>query len=318
LEDVLHRPSAKDTAPQGAQQLQAGSSDRSHLMKTLERLVLAHLRPLVSSFMDPLQFAYQPDIGVDDAVIYLLHTSLTHLEKAGSTVRIMFFDFSSAFNTIQPRLLGDKLQLAGVDHHLTSWILDYLTHRPQFVRVQGFEKFSDDSAVVVGLITDGDDREYRGLIQDFADWCLRNNLQINAGKTKELVVDFRRRSHSPPAPVSIQGTDIGISHLLQDSLLGQQHHGQGQEENGQTGEEGQLCPGMPPGLSGGGGKREDDGWKLSSLLNNTSHPLQDTLTALGSSFSERLLHPRCVKERYRRSFLPAAVRLTTQQTKCPQ
>ncbi|TWW68297.1 hypothetical protein D4764_19G0000950 [Takifugu flavidus] len=37
--------------------------------------------------------------------------------------------------------------------------------------------------------------------------------------------------------------------------------------------------------------------KLSSMLNNTSHPLQDTLTALGSSFSERLLHPRCVKER---------------------
>ncbi|KAI3353981.1 hypothetical protein L3Q82_018538 [Scortum barcoo] len=51
------------------------------------------------------------------------------------------------------------------------------------------QKFSDDSAVV-GLITDGDDREYRGLIQDFADWCLRNNLQINAGKTKQLVVDF--------------------------------------------------------------------------------------------------------------------------------
>ncbi|KAI3377094.1 hypothetical protein L3Q82_000293 [Scortum barcoo] len=118
----------------------------------------------------------------------------------------MFFDFSSAFNTIQPRLLGDKLQLAGVDHHLTTWILDYLTHRPQFVRVSGSEgsesdrllcstgapqgtvlapflftlytadfshntpschlqKFSDDSAVV-GLITDGDDREYRGLIQE--------------------------------------------------------------------------------------------------------------------------------------------------------
>ncbi|KAI3372144.1 hypothetical protein L3Q82_007002 [Scortum barcoo] len=190
-----------------------------HLMKTLERLVLAHLRPLVvSSFMDPLQFAYQPDIGVDDACIQ------HHPAQAA----------------------GDKLQLAGVDHHLTTWILDYLTHRPQFVRVQGFEsdrllcstgaapqgtvlapflftlytadfsyntpschlqKFSDDSAVV-GLITDGDDREYRGLIQDFADWCLRNNLQINAGKTKELVVDFRRRSHSPPAPVSIQGTDI--------------------------------------------------------------------------------------------------------------
>ncbi|TWW78118.1 Protein bicaudal D -like protein 2 [Takifugu flavidus] len=46
----------------------------------------------------------------------------------------MFFDFSSAFNTIQPRLLGDKLQVAGVDQHITTWILDYLTQRPQFVR----------------------------------------------------------------------------------------------------------------------------------------------------------------------------------------
>ncbi|KAI3374668.1 hypothetical protein L3Q82_021241 [Scortum barcoo] len=178
---------------------------------TLERLVLAHLRPLVSSFMDPLQFAYQPDIGVDDAVIYLLHTSLTHLEKAGSTVRIMFFDFSSAFNTIQPRLLGDKLQLAGVDHHLTTWILDYLTHRT--------------------TVCEG-------------------------------------------APVhSTAGNGSGSC------------------------EKGQLCPGMPPGLSRGGGKRNGRMMaKLSSLLNNTSHPLQDTLTALGSSFSERLLHPRCVKE----------------------
>ena len=42
------------------------------------------------------------------------------LEKPGSTVRIMFFDFSSAFNTIQPAVLGDKLELAGVNQHLTS------------------------------------------------------------------------------------------------------------------------------------------------------------------------------------------------------
>ncbi|KAI3357165.1 hypothetical protein L3Q82_015622 [Scortum barcoo] len=82
LEDVLHRPSAKDTAPQGAQQLQAGSSDVSSDERRWRDWSSAHLRPLVSSFMDPLQFAYQPDIGVDDAVIYLLHTSLTHLEKA--------------------------------------------------------------------------------------------------------------------------------------------------------------------------------------------------------------------------------------------
>jgi len=90
-------------------------------MKTLESLVLVQLRPLVSSSLDPLQF------GVDDAVIFLLQRCFSHLEKAGSTVRVMFFDFFSALNTIQPLLLRDKLVQTRVDHHLTAWILDYLT-----------------------------------------------------------------------------------------------------------------------------------------------------------------------------------------------
>ncbi|KAI4873924.1 hypothetical protein NFI96_008574 [Prochilodus magdalenae] len=65
----------------------------SHLMKSLERLVLTHLRPLVRPSMDPLQFAYQPGVGVDDAVIYLRHRALSHLEKPGGTVGITSFDF---------------------------------------------------------------------------------------------------------------------------------------------------------------------------------------------------------------------------------
>ncbi|XP_037539687.1 spatacsin [Nematolebias whitei] len=67
-----------------------------------------------------IKFAYRPGIGVDDAIVYLRHQALTHLEKPGSTVRIMFFDFSSAFNTIQPGLLRDKLELSGVDHHMSQ------------------------------------------------------------------------------------------------------------------------------------------------------------------------------------------------------
>jgi len=49
--------------------------------------------------------------------------------------------------------------------------------------------------------------------------------------------------------------------------------------------------------------------KLSNIWNNNSHPLYETVGTLGSSFSERLLHPRCKKERFRRSFVPTAVRL---------
>ncbi|KAI3368971.1 hypothetical protein L3Q82_025953 [Scortum barcoo] len=103
----------------------------SHLMKALERIVLRHLRPLVSPNMDPLQFAYQPGIGVDDAVIYLLQRSLSHLKDAGNTVRITFFDFSSALCTIQPSLLRVKLERAGASDQLAAWVTNYLTNRPQ-------------------------------------------------------------------------------------------------------------------------------------------------------------------------------------------
>ncbi|KAJ8367963.1 hypothetical protein SKAU_G00079910 [Synaphobranchus kaupii] len=108
----------------------------SHIMKSLERLVLEQLRPMVNPLLDPLQFAYQPRLGVEDAVIYLLNRAYAHLDKSASTMRVMFMDFSSAFDTIRPALLGKKLTAMQVDAPLVSWIVDYLTGRPQYVRLQ--------------------------------------------------------------------------------------------------------------------------------------------------------------------------------------
>ncbi|KAI3377332.1 hypothetical protein L3Q82_008535 [Scortum barcoo] len=98
----------------------------SHLMKTLERLFLSSSDPMIAS-------AYQPGVGVEDAILYLLHRAHSHLDKGSGTVRILFLDFSSAFNTIQPTLLRDKLSRMGVDPQLMDWISNYLTGRPQYV-----------------------------------------------------------------------------------------------------------------------------------------------------------------------------------------
>lgn len=68
----------------------------SHLMKAMERIILGYLRTQVSSALDPLQFAYRPGIGVDDAIIYLQHRALSHLESLGRTVRVTFFDLPSS------------------------------------------------------------------------------------------------------------------------------------------------------------------------------------------------------------------------------
>ena len=50
----------------------------------------------------------------------------------------MFFDFSNAFNTIQPHLLIQKLLNMKILSSVISWIFDYLTSRLQYVRLNGF------------------------------------------------------------------------------------------------------------------------------------------------------------------------------------
>ena len=44
-------------------------------------------------------------------------------------------DFSSAFNTIIPQKLFNKLIHMGVERSLCVWILDFLQDRPQSVRI---------------------------------------------------------------------------------------------------------------------------------------------------------------------------------------
>ena len=63
------------------------------------------------------------------------HTALSHLDKRNTYVRILFIDYSSAFNTIFPSKLTTKIRNLGLNTSLCNWILDFLTCRPQVVRV---------------------------------------------------------------------------------------------------------------------------------------------------------------------------------------
>lgn len=74
-----------------------------------------HLPPLVSPKLDPLQFVPTRHQSLN-AVIHLLHRSLSLLESSG--------DFVST-------LLKGKLEEVGVDCHLVAWVINYLTSRPK-------------------------------------------------------------------------------------------------------------------------------------------------------------------------------------------
>lgn len=68
----------------------------------------------------------------------------------------------------------------------------------------------EDDIAVVGLISNNDETEYRAEIEQLKAWCRANNLCINAKRTKEMIVDFRRVIRSIPVPIYIGGTPVEV------------------------------------------------------------------------------------------------------------
>jgi hypothetical protein len=73
--------------------------------------------------------------STDDAISIALHTALSRMDKRNTYVRMLFIDYISAFNTIVPSKLINKLRTLGLNTTLCNWILDFLTGHPQVVRL---------------------------------------------------------------------------------------------------------------------------------------------------------------------------------------
>ncbi len=216
----------------------------SVVMKSFEHLVKKNLFFMTQTVMDPLQFAYQPRKGVEDAVVTLLNSVVRHLEGKKTHVRLCFADFSSAFNCMQPHVLAQRLSdIPSVDFGTICWIVDFLTTRPQRTRVndslsetllcstgspQGcvlspllfmlytndcksmFEsrlilKFADDS-VIVSLLQDHE-VGHGPVLDYFIRWCDDSYLQLNVTKTKDMIIDFRKKQ-PVTAQTLVKGTAV--------------------------------------------------------------------------------------------------------------
>ncbi len=67
--------------------------------------------------------------------------------------------------------------------------------------------FADDT-VVLGLISNNDETAYLDEVERLTSWCQDNCLSLNVNKTKELIVDFRKRQQRPYTPLMISGTPV--------------------------------------------------------------------------------------------------------------
>ena len=71
------------------------------------------------------------------------------------------------------------------------------------------QKYADDSAIVAS-VSGGQEMEYRGLVNSFVQWCKQNHLLLNIAKTKEILMDFRKKGAPPLSPVTIGGEDVEV------------------------------------------------------------------------------------------------------------
>ncbi len=69
---------------------------------------------------------------MENATLTLLNFIYKHVDTGKRHARLLFIDFSSAFHTIQPLLVAERL-LSEFDvlKGLVAWILDFLTRRSQ-------------------------------------------------------------------------------------------------------------------------------------------------------------------------------------------
>lgn len=214
-------------------------------MKVFEKLVRSEILRKTEHSFDPLQFAYRPRRGVEDATVTLLNLLFKHLDNNGSHARLLFIDFSSAFNTIQPHILTTRLlEQFDLSNNLVGWILNFLTDRTQRVRVNGslsekvcsstgspqgcvlspllfilytnmcqsrwenrtIIKYADDS-VIVSLLQDSE-TGHGPVINDFVEWCEASHLQLNVVKTNDMLIDFRKKTIQTQEITSIKGQTV--------------------------------------------------------------------------------------------------------------
>eukprot|EP00061_Rhincodon_typus_P007721 g29706.t1 len=64
-----------------------------------------------------------------------------------------------------------------------------------------------DNTTVVGQISNNDKSKYRRETEGLVMWCNENNLSVNVGKSKELIIEFRKKG-GEHAPIYINGTEV--------------------------------------------------------------------------------------------------------------
>ena len=203
--------------------------------------------------LDPDQHGSATGRSTVTALIQLTHTLFVSSDDCHNIIRVLFVDFSKAFELIDHNVLLRKFNDYDFPPQLSLWMLAFLSRRNQFVKVGGcvsavmrshagapqgtragpnvfkllindlsFQlptiKYVDDVSVV-SVASDPNDQTLQKAVASLIDWSNRNGLRINNDKTKELTIYFGRRHLVSDVPELTVG-GINIEKVCSFKVLG--------------------------------------------------------------------------------------------------
>jgi hypothetical protein len=69
------------------------------------------------------------------ALLRIMHDLFKASDQPNIIIRVLFVDFSKAFNLIDHDVLASKFKNIGIPDHITAWSLDFPSGRKQFVKI---------------------------------------------------------------------------------------------------------------------------------------------------------------------------------------
>ena len=216
----------------------------------LQKILLPRLMESVDIFGDRNQFAYKKGVSCVDAVLLLIHEIVSSLNSNETTMsKVLFLDFSSAFNTVLPNMLLKDLSVFIDESWFLNWLSHFLTGWTRQIKldnglseksdihvgvpqggplsavlftiytdnIQSDEnatviKYADDTAITskIGKATaEIDQNNYQEFIDKVASQCQEKNLILNPNKSKEMCFVNKNVRHK--GLLKAKSTNIAIN-----------------------------------------------------------------------------------------------------------
>jgi hypothetical protein len=215
----------------------------SPLAKVAERFMGRYFNEHFNNLIDHNQFGCTANRSTTIALLKLTEELYRCSENFDNIVRILFVDFSKAFDKVNHNVLLHKFIANHFPLNVTLWSIMFLSNRTQYVSIgdlasntlishagtpQGtiagpndfkllindlnfnltYIKYVDDVSCL-SVSVDPLDNSLQAAADHLITWCDNNGMLLNVNKTKEMIIYFGKRfNKSICPPLSIRGKQI--------------------------------------------------------------------------------------------------------------